>query len=88
MYEVTGGQGTAGAQAGVDFAGMARAAGFASVVSFARLDDWIEGIDPTLALPGPRFVLLKVARVDDYELVSPGPMVERIAKFRAALDAG
>jgi len=87
VYEVTGGQGTAAAQAEVDFAALARAAGFQSIASFAKLDDWREKIDATLAMPGPRFVLLKVARVADYELTSPGPMADRIARFRAALGA-
>ena len=40
VYEVTGGQRTAGAVAGVDFAGMARAAGFPSVERFDDLDVW------------------------------------------------
>jgi sulfopyruvate decarboxylase subunit beta len=87
VYEVTGGQGTAAAQAHVDFASLARAAGFASVASFTKLDDWRAQVDATLAMPGPRFVLLKVARVADYELTSPGPMADRIAHFRAALAA-
>ena len=40
VYEVTGGQQTAAAQVPVDFAGAARAAGFASVASFADLESW------------------------------------------------
>jgi sulfopyruvate decarboxylase subunit beta len=88
VYEVTGGQVTAGAAAGVDFAGMARAAGFTSVSSFDDLAEWQSHAEETLAMPGPRFIVLKVARVADHELNSPGPMAERIAKFRAALGVG
>jgi sulfopyruvate decarboxylase subunit beta len=85
VYEVTGGQTTAAAQAQIDFAGMARAAGFRSVTAFDHLDRWRAGVESSLSAPGPRFVLLKVARVADYELMSPGPMADRIASFRAAL---
>ncbi|HEY2838899.1 MAG TPA: thiamine pyrophosphate-dependent enzyme [Pirellulales bacterium] len=85
VYEVTGGQATAGAAAKVDFAGMARSAGFTSVTEFSDLAEWEARAAETLALPGPRFIVLKVARVADYELTAPGPMAERIVKFRAAL---
>jgi thiamine pyrophosphate-dependent acetolactate synthase large subunit-like protein len=85
VYEVTGGQVTAGAAAGVDFAAMARAAGFTSVAAFDALDAWQSRAAETLALPGPRFILLKVARVADHDLTAPGPMAVRIEKFRAAL---
>jgi len=85
VYEVTGGQTTAAAQAHFDFAAVARAAGFQSVATFADLESWRAGIDGTLALPGPRFVLLHVERVADYDLTAPGPLAERIARFRAAL---
>jgi sulfopyruvate decarboxylase subunit beta len=85
IYEVTGGQETAAAAAGVDFAGLARAAGFQSVASFADVDTWRASVDETLTLPGPRFVLLRVAPVEDYELTSPGPILERVERFRQAL---
>ena len=85
VYEVTGGQRTAAAHAEVDFASLARAAGFESVDSFATLDEWRAGVDRTMARPGPRFVLLRVARVEEYELSAPGPMNERIAHFQQAL---
>jgi thiamine pyrophosphate-dependent acetolactate synthase large subunit-like protein len=85
MYEVTGGQTTAGAAVAVDFAAAARAAGFASVSRFEHLADWQAAAAGALHEPGPRFIVLEVARVADYELSSPGPMAERIAGFRAAL---
>ncbi|HEY1598134.1 MAG TPA: thiamine pyrophosphate-dependent enzyme [Pirellulales bacterium] len=85
VYEVTGGQQTAAAQSHVDFAVAARAAGFASVASFVDLESWRAGASQALAMPGPRFILLKVARVVDHELSSPGPIKERIERFRSAL---
>ena len=85
VYEVTGGQATAAGAARADFAVLARGAGFKSVASFSELADWTKRAAETLSLVGPRFVLLKVARVEDYDLTSPGPMADRIAEFRAAL---
>ena len=84
VYEVTGGQHTAGAAARVDFVGAARASGFASVARFTDLNVWQRRAE-ALALPGPRVIVLEVARVADYELSSPGPMAERIKRFQAAL---
>jgi sulfopyruvate decarboxylase subunit beta len=67
IYEVTGGQSTPAAcvppQATVDFAGLARAAGFASVKRFERLDDWQRHAGETLRLKGPRFIVLSVEPV-------------------------
>jgi thiamine pyrophosphate-dependent acetolactate synthase large subunit-like protein len=88
VYEVTGGQYTAGDVAQVDFVAMARAAGFTSTARFADLEDWRTHAADVLALPGPRFIVLEVARVADHELVSPGPMAARIARFREALGTG
>jgi thiamine pyrophosphate-dependent acetolactate synthase large subunit-like protein len=85
VYEVTGGQQTAAPAARVDFAAIARAAGFPSVMRFTELDQWRANIAQALAQPGPRFIVLEVARVTDYELTAPGPMADRIKKFRAAL---
>jgi sulfopyruvate decarboxylase subunit beta len=89
IYEVTGGQQTAAAQAErhahVDFSGMARAAGFASTASFDQLADWRQRAAEALLAPGPRFVELSVEPVVDYQLGSPGPLSERLARFRQAL---
>ncbi|HEY4312653.1 MAG TPA: thiamine pyrophosphate-dependent enzyme [Pirellulales bacterium] len=85
VYEVTGGQSTAGDKACVDFVSTAQAAGFSSVRRFADLDAWRSGAAEALVLPGPRFLVLEVARVTDYELTSPGPMAARIDAFRQAL---
>lgn len=87
IYEVTGGQRTAAGC--VDFAGVARAVGFHSVATFHTLEGWRAGMERALTAPGPRFVVLKVAPVgDEYFLESPGPIGERIERFRQGLGTG
>ena len=84
IYEVTGGQRTAGAR--VDFAGLARAAGFASVFEFSDIDDWRFRIGTVLGAPGPVFALLRVAPVLGVPgPKSPGPAGERARRLLAAL---
>lgn len=86
IYEVTGGQKIAAATARVDWCGLVRAAGIGSVRHFADLEAWQPEAAETLALPGPRVVVLDVEPVGaNYFLESPGPMAERIARFQAAL---
>jgi sulfopyruvate decarboxylase subunit beta len=89
VYEVTGGQQTAASAArhsAIDLAGMARAAGFTSVRAFDDLAIWNREAAAALSLSGPRFFLLSVECVKDYQLESPGPFRERLATFRAALE--
>lgn len=82
VYEVTGGQQTAGAQAGVDFCGMARAAGFATIARFDDLADWQHGVAAALEAPGPRFIVLATETVrDDFYVFVPGPIGERLERF-------
>jgi len=88
IYEVTGGQRTAAGGDGVaiDFEAMARAAGFKSTATFGDLADWKAGAAALLESPGPRFVVLKTEPVGaSYHLDSPGPIAERLARFRKAL---
>jgi thiamine pyrophosphate-dependent acetolactate synthase large subunit-like protein len=89
VYEVTGKQQTAAASAAdhatVDFAGFARAAGLSSVRSFDVLDEWQREAAELLRMPGPRFVVLSVETVADYQLEAPGPLAERLARFQAAV---
>ncbi len=91
IFEVTGGQQTAAARAQaraqVDLAGMARGAGFANVHAFQRLDAWQREAAAILEQPGPRFITLAVEPVVDWQLNAPGPMSERLARFKAALAA-
>ncbi len=84
VYEVTGGQRTAGTH--VDFAGLARAAGFASVFELSKLEDWTARIGDVLAARGPVFAVLKVepaAGVPGPK--SPGPARERARRLMDAL---
>jgi thiamine pyrophosphate-dependent acetolactate synthase large subunit-like protein len=86
VYEVTGGQKTAGGVARADFAGFATAAGIQSVASFDDLIDWQNGAATVLNLPGPRFIWLLVDPVlDDYFLEVPGPLRPRIERLRVAM---
>jgi sulfopyruvate decarboxylase subunit beta len=86
LYEVTGGQKTPAAGTAVDFAGLARAAGFASARSFADLKDWQGRAMESLSLPGPRFISLEVERAPDEFLHFKTPAIgEQLAALRAAL---
>jgi sulfopyruvate decarboxylase subunit beta len=86
VYEVTGGQKTAGQIARVDFAGFATAAGIESVATFDDLIDWQNGAAAVFKMPGPRFVSLIVEPVrGDYFLDVPGPIRPRIERLRKAL---
>lgn len=89
LYEVTGGQPTAGVAARCDFVAAARAAGFVTAERYDALEAWRTAAGGLLPKPGPRFVQLNVEPVGDaYQLPAPTPIVERIAKFRAALGVG
>ena len=89
VYEVTGGQKTAGEVARVDFAGLATASGLESVATFDDLVDWQNGAAAILKMPGPRFVALTVEPViGDSSLSPPGPIRPRIERLRAALGGG
>lgn len=92
VYEVTGQQPTAsspGVRAGgtaVDFSAIARGAGFTSVFTFDRLDEWQRQIQTVLSASGPTFVTLHVAPVVGGGVPkSPAPPRERAAAFAAAL---
>ena len=86
LYEVTGGQPTAGVSAGCDFVAAARAAGFATADRYHTLEAWRSAAGLLLSRPGPRFVQLMIEPVGAaYHLPAPTPMPARIAAFRAAL---
>lgn len=89
VYEVTGGQATAGSLAGVDFPGMARAAGFPNVSSFSELATFRQRAREVLSAAGPRFIHLHVAAErNDYLLDPPGPITEQLKNLRAHLATG
>jgi thiamine pyrophosphate-dependent acetolactate synthase large subunit-like protein len=86
VYEVTGRQRTPGGA--VDFAGLARAAGFDHVWKFDGLDAWRAAVRDVLKSPGPRFVHLRTEPLwDEKKLAVPMPetMPEQIARLRAGL---
>ena len=85
IYEVTGGQPTAGGAVDFDYAAAASAAGFPVAERFAEIDDWQRRAEEVLQRPGPRFVHWLVEPVENYQLRSPGPMAERLERFGRAL---
>jgi len=85
VYEVTGAQPTPASNA-VDFATIARGAGFPSVFSFDEMSAWRENVEAILAAAGPTFVWLRVAATPEVPGPrSPGPAGERARLFAEAL---
>jgi thiamine pyrophosphate-dependent acetolactate synthase large subunit-like protein len=85
LYEVTGGQPTAGT-GHTDFAGMACAAGIRRVYTFDRLSAWKSGAAEALSGPGPVVISLKVeGRLGEKTPTPPRPMREQIGRLQAAL---
>jgi thiamine pyrophosphate-dependent acetolactate synthase large subunit-like protein len=85
LYEVTGGQSTAGAGR-TDFAQLARGAGIARAYHFKELADWQAGAGEALTGPGPVVVWLSIeGRLGQKTPKAPRPMAEQIRRLRAAL---
>jgi phosphonopyruvate decarboxylase len=85
VYEVTGAQPTP-ASNGVDFAAIARGAGFKSVFAFDALPEWQRQVSSALGAPGPVFAWLRVEPVTGIPGPrSPGPAGERARRLREAL---
>jgi hypothetical protein len=85
LYEVTGGQATAGT-GHTDFALLARGAGIARVYTFDDAAVWDSCAAETLAGPGPVLVWLKlVGRKGQKTPKPPRPMAEQITRLRQAL---
>jgi thiamine pyrophosphate-dependent acetolactate synthase large subunit-like protein len=86
LYEVTGGQETAGTGR-ADFAGLARAAGIQQVHTFATLADWQGRAAAALTGPGPVVIWLKVeGRLGQKTPKPPRPMAEQVARLRKGLE--
>jgi sulfopyruvate decarboxylase subunit beta len=84
IYEVTGGQPTAGA-GHTNFAGLARAAGIQRVYAFENLETWQADAGEALAGPGPVVIWLKVeARMGQKTPPPPRPMAEQITRLQEA----
>ena len=87
VYEVTGLQKTAASQADVDFAGLARSAGFATVMEFSDAQQWRDASAAFLDSAGPRFVWLRIDPVtENFLLDPPCPISEQLDRLKAALD--
>ena len=85
LYEVTGGQATAGT-GHTDFAGLARASGIERVYTFAEVESWRAGAAEALTGPGPVVVWLQVeGRLGQKTPKAPRPMAEQIARLRQGL---
>jgi sulfopyruvate decarboxylase subunit beta len=85
LYEVTGGQETAGT-GHTDFAAFARAAGIRRVFSFETLQAWRNGAAEALAGPGPVVIALKVeGHIGQKTPRPPRPMKEQITRLQKAL---
>src|SRR5262245_1958734 len=88
LYEVTGGQPTAGA-GHTDFAALARGAGIRRVYAFDADEAWRAGAAEALAGPGPVVIWLKVeGRLGQTTPKAPRPMAEQVRRLREALGAG
>ena len=88
LYEVTGGQATAGA-GHADFAGLARAAGIARVYSFETVEAWRTSAAETLSGPGAVVIVLKVqGRLGQKTPSPPRSMTAQIERLQAALQTG
>jgi thiamine pyrophosphate-dependent acetolactate synthase large subunit-like protein len=88
IYEVTGGQRTAGSGS-VDFAGVARACGIRRVYPFESLEEWRSGAAEALSGAGPVVIWLKVeARLGQKTPKAPRPMAEQVRRLQGALGVG
>jgi thiamine pyrophosphate-dependent acetolactate synthase large subunit-like protein len=85
LYEVTGGQATAGTGR-ADFAALAHAAGIRRVYAFKALQDWEQGATEALTGPGPVVIHLPVeGRLGQKTPQPPRPMGEQIQRLREGL---
>lgn len=85
IYEVTGGQPTAGS-GHTDFAGLARAAGIGRVYAFDAVESWQARAQEALSGPGPVVICLKVDGLKGQKTPPPPrPMAEQITRLKQAL---
>jgi len=85
VYEITGGQETAGSRR-VDFAAAARAAGIEKAYSFNTVEEWDHAAADILAEQGPVLVHLCVqARMGQVPPKPPRPMSAQIERMRKLL---
>jgi thiamine pyrophosphate-dependent acetolactate synthase large subunit-like protein len=85
IYEITGGQPTAGSGR-VDYASLAKASGIQRVYSFDTYTDWRSNAAKALSGTGPVFIWLKVeARFGQKAPKVPHQMMDQIQRLRQAL---
>jgi thiamine pyrophosphate-dependent acetolactate synthase large subunit-like protein len=85
LYEVTGGQPTAGAGR-VDFAALARASGITRTYVFDTTETWNAGAAESLRGPGPVVIWLRIeGRLGQKTPKPPRPMSEQIQRLQQAL---
>ena len=65
IYEVNGAHPIPG-QNRIDFAAMAKAAGYVHVTSFSELDNFEAGVGDFLSRPGPAFAVMKIEPGESY----------------------
>ena len=86
VYEVTGGQKTPATASHPDLGGLARCCGFPNVAHLCDIHDFRARAKGIFKQGGPRFVWLSVEPVrEDFSLAAPGPLAERLERFRQAL---
>ncbi|MBM4076375.1 MAG: hypothetical protein FJ267_12135 [Planctomycetes bacterium] len=84
LYEVTGGQKTAGHVAACDYAAMASAAMFSSVHKISNIDDFGNSLRQRSSLPGPHFYTLSVSQVATTTRRHTSAKVDKeLARFRS-----
>jgi thiamine pyrophosphate-dependent acetolactate synthase large subunit-like protein len=88
LYEVTGGQPTAGT-GHTDFAGLARAAGIGRVYAFDTLPAWRAGAAEALSGAGPVVIWLRVEGILGQKTpAAPHTMPEQIDRLRRMVGSG
>jgi thiamine pyrophosphate-dependent acetolactate synthase large subunit-like protein len=86
LYEVTGGQKTAGSGR-TDFAALAQGAGIGRVYHFDTLESWQVGAAEALGASGPVVIWLRVeGRLGQKTPSPPRRMPEQIERLRKALE--
>lgn len=86
VYHTSGSQATPGG-AGLDFAGMAKAAGYRATFTFEDLEDFRIRLPSVLAEPGPVFVELHTTEANQTPMTAPGgpPFYQQVESLREKL---
>ena len=84
VYEVTGGQAIPGAGL-VDFAGMAKGAGYRAAYTFDNAKDFEEAAGRILAEDGPTLINLKLKTSEDWEACPERDFIEALENLKENL---